>query len=110
MKEIPDSWEEIVAACQDGSYRTKYNPGNYKKLNLGAQGNITMQIVAINMDTCEDGSFAPLTWMSMELLKTSHRFNVAVESTTDGSGNTVYTLGTGAVGGFAHSETRAASG
>lgn len=49
MKEIPDSWEEIVAACQDGSYRTKYNPGNYKKLNLGAQGNVTMQIVAINM-------------------------------------------------------------
>ena len=106
VKEIPDSWEEIVAACQDGSYRTKYNPGNYKKLDLGAQGNITMQIVAINMDTQRDGSFAPLTWMSMELLKTSHRFNVTVESTTDGSGNTVYTLGTGAVGGFAHSELR----
>lgn len=86
--------------------RSMYNPGNYKKLDLGAQGNITMQIVAINMDTQRDGSFAPLTWMSMELLKTSHRFNVTVESTTDGSGNTVYTLGTGAVGGFAHSELR----
>ena len=101
-----ENFEEIVAACQDGSYRTKYNPGNYKKLNLGAQGNITMQIVAVNMDTQRDGSFAPLTWMSMELLKTTHRFNVAVESTTDESGNTVYTLGTGTVGGYAHSELR----
>ena len=106
VKEIPDSWEEIVAACQDGSYRTKYNPGNYKKLNLGAQGNVTMQIVAINMDTQRDGSFAPLTWMSMELLKSTHIYNPPFQTTTDESGNTVYVEGTGTVGGFAKSEMR----
>ena len=106
VKEIPDSWEEIVAACHDGSYRTKYKPGNYKKLDLGVQGNVTMQIVAINMDTQRDGSFAALTWTGKELLKTKHRLNPALESTTDGEGNTVYTIGTGTVGGFANSELR----
>lgn len=76
VAEITDTWEQIFAAIADGSYKTKYKIGNYKAIDLGTEGTINMQIAAKDKDTLADGSgAAPITWISKELLKTSHRMN-----------------------------------
>ena len=67
--EIADSWDQIIASIDDGSYSSKYNVGNYKPLDLGAQGVINMQIVAMDADELADGNGnAPLTFVGTELL------------------------------------------
>lgn len=76
VREIEDSWDEILAACADGSYKQKYKIGNYKPLDLGAEGIINMQIAGREVDALADGSgMAPLSWVGIELLKTSKRVN-----------------------------------
>lgn len=75
-KEITDTWEQIIAACADGTYKDKYKLGNYKPLDLGSEGTVNMVIVGKNADALADGSgTAPLSFVSKELLKTSHRWN-----------------------------------
>lgn len=74
--EITDTWEQIFAAIDNGSYKTKYSIGNYKAIDLGAEGVVNMQIVAMDADEKADGSGnAPITWVSERLLLTSHRMN-----------------------------------
>ena len=76
VAEIADSWEEIMAAVADGTAGTKYKVGNYKPMDLGAEGIINMQIIGKNKDTLADGSGnATFTWLSKELLNTSKRMN-----------------------------------
>ena len=82
VKEIEDSWDEIIAACNDGTYATKYKIGNYKPLDLGSEGIVNMQIAGKDVDELADGSgMAKLTWISKELLNTPHRFNPYVKYT-----------------------------
>lgn len=102
VAEIEDSWDQIIAACEDGTYKTKYKLGNYKPLDLGSEGVVNMQIVGMDVDNLADGSgTAPLTWLSKELLKTDKRMNPSLSGT---SGN--YTEGTGSIGGWEKSEMR----
>ena len=55
--EITDSWEDIIASIQDGTYKYKYMVGNYKPIeNFGKFGTIDMQIAAFNKDKLEDGT------------------------------------------------------
>ena len=76
VAEIEDSWEEILAAVANGTAARRYKIGNYKPLDLGAQGIVNMQIAAKNKDALADGSgTAALSWISLELLSTSHRMN-----------------------------------
>ncbi len=76
VAEIEDSWEEILAAVANGTAARRYKIGNYKPLDLGAQGVVNMQIAAKNKDALADGSgTAALTWISLELLNTSRRMN-----------------------------------
>ena len=67
-EEITDSWEEIVAAVNDGTYKTKYKRGNYKTLEYKSYYTPTstvMQIVDFDVDTLSDGSGkAAITWIS----------------------------------------------
>ena len=71
VAEITDSWDTIIANIDNGTYSTKYKLGNYKPLDLGTEGTINMQIVAIDEDELADGSgTAPLTFLGMELLNT----------------------------------------
>lgn len=53
---ITDSWEDILASEQDGTYATKYNIGDFKPLDLGSEGVVDMQIVAFDADELADGS------------------------------------------------------
>ena len=99
--EIEDTWAQIFAAIDDESYKTKYKIGNYKPLDLGSEGIINMQIVAIDKDAKASGGTAPITWVSEKLLATSHRMNPKLAGDT---GNR--TIGTGTIGGWGESEMR----
>lgn len=76
VKEIEDDWSTILASCLDGTYADRYKLGNYKPVDLGTEGTINLQIVGINTDIRTDnGELAPISWMGIELPKTSRRWN-----------------------------------
>lgn len=74
--EILDSWDQIIAAVNDGTYSTKYAVGNYKPLDLGNEGVVNMQIAAFDADTLSDGSGnAHITWIAKDLLTSRYFMN-----------------------------------
>ena len=73
--EITDSWAEIVQACSDGTYATKYKQGNYKMLDLGTEGNIKMRIKGFKLHTLPGGNKAPISWEADTKLTTNKRMN-----------------------------------
>ena len=85
-EEITDSWEEIIASIDDGSYATKYQLGNYKPVDLGSDGTINMQIVAFDTDVDRNGVKIPLTFIAKEFLNGSYPL-----SATNGNGQTLAT-------------------
>ena len=73
---ISDSWEEIIAAGEDGTYIDKYQIGDTKGLDLGEEGVIEMELVAFDADELADGSGkAHMTWIAKDLLNTEHFMN-----------------------------------
>ena len=103
----PYTWDGVFSAINHGNYASVYSVGDLVPLDLGSEGVVNMQISGIDVDTLADGSgTAPISWISKELLATSHRMNPAVASTTDDSGATVYTEGTGSIGGWEKCELR----
>ena len=73
---ISDSWEEIIAAGEDGTYVDKYKIGDTKELDLGEEGVIEMELVAFDADELADGSGkAHMTWIAKNLLNTEHVMN-----------------------------------
>lgn len=95
---ITDTWQQIIANIGNGTYSTRYQVGDTKKIDLGTEGEVIMTIVGIDADDLADNSGkAPITWISKQLLKTSHRMNPAKKSGTSG---------TGALGGWAACEMR----
>lgn len=80
VEEITDSWETIMSRVNAGTAADYYNVGNYKELDLGTEGTVNMQIVGTMTDELYSGSgYAQLSWLSMELLATSHRMNPTLE-------------------------------
>ena len=103
---ITDSWEQIIASCNDGTYRDKYKIGDTKALDLGSEGVVEMQIAAFDADELADGSgIAAITWISKQLLKSTHQMNPTIEK--DFSDSSKCKPGTGSIGGWANSEMRA---
>lgn len=95
---IEDSWAEIFANEANGTYSTKYSIGDTKSLDLGTEGVHLMEIVAFDTDDKADGSGkAKITWISKDLLPTTHRMNPA---------RTANTEGTGTLGGWEKSDMR----
>ena len=89
---LTDSWEQIIAAGRDGTYREKYRIGDTKELDLGQEGIITMKLAALDEDELADGSGkAPMTWIAEQSLDTQHYMN-SVDTNA---------------GGWEHSEMRA---
>ena len=73
---IFDSWENIIAAGDNGSYAKKYHIGDTKVLDLGEEGEICMELVAMDVDELADGSGkAHMTWIAKDLLNTEHCIN-----------------------------------
>lgn len=100
--EIADDWQTIIANVKNGTYREKYKLGNYKRLDLGKEGVFNMQIVAFDTDIKEDGSKAPISWLSMELMKTNKRWNPRLAKDELGE----YVANTGTLGGWESCELR----
>ena len=84
VTEISDSWDTIIANIDNRTYK-KYDIGQYKPLDLGTEGTINMQIVAMNADELASGGYAPLTFLGMELLSNKHPMNSSDYSTSDWS-------------------------
>ena len=106
VAEIEDTWDQIIAACANGTYASKYKPGNYKPLDLGAQGIVNMQIVAMNKDAlASGGGTAPLTFISKEQLASTHVWN-SNSRQSDPNNSGMYLEGTGTIGGWEKSEIR----
>jgi len=62
---ITDTWEQIFAAEEDGTYSTKYSVGDTKFLTIRNQL-VLMEIVAFDRDLLSDdsGRTAKITWMT----------------------------------------------
>ena len=72
---ILDSWEQIIENCNNGTYM-HYQIGDLKTLDIGSQGPVQMEIVAINTDDKADNSGkAAITWISKQLLNTARRMH-----------------------------------
>ena len=92
--EITDSWQDILDAIDNGTYKAKYKIGNYKPIDLGEKGILNMQIVAFDADDLANGDgTAPITWISDNII-----FNPMNPDIAGAAGN--YTEGTGAIGGW----------
>lgn len=108
VKEITDTWEEIIASMDDGTYRQKYKIGNYLPLTVGDKSYL-VTIVGFDADPLSDGSGkAKISCIFRERLAYSgYCFNKEnAKYTTDADGNKVYTMGTGSIGGWGHSQRR----
>jgi hypothetical protein len=80
---ITDTWDEIIAAANDGTAAQKYSVGDTKKLDLGEDGVVYAQVVAKNADALADGSGnAALTFITKQLLAIPHAMSES--GTTEG--------------------------
>lgn len=87
VAEITDTWDQIIQHIDVGDYATRYKIGNYKPLDLGTEGIVNMQIVAMNADAlAAGGGNAATSWVSKELLTTSHRMNPEQSGSDEGTG------------------------
>lgn len=75
---IDDTWEEIIEACEDGTYATKYQVGDTKEIEINSVP-VLMMLVAKDADILDsDGySLVPTTWMTLPL---PTRFTYGVNS------------------------------
>lgn len=98
-----DSWEAVQYHIEQGDYASCYAIGDLIPLDLGTEGLVNMQIAAFDADDLADGSGkAHISFVSKELLKTTHRMNPELVTNTDGT----YQEGTGSIGGWEKCEMR----
>lgn len=103
----PYNWETFFKTLDAGTYKDYYKVGDCIPLDLGSEGIINMQIAAFDADDLADGSGkARVSWIARDLPNTGQRMNPNAVRTTDESGATVYTEGTGSIGGWEKSEMR----
>ena len=73
---ISDSWEQIIASIDNGTYSTKYHVGDTKMLSINGY-NTYMQIVAFDRDTLEDGeTTVPITFISKNIVYTTDKIYI----------------------------------
>lgn len=85
--EITDTPEQIASYVSAGTAASRYKLGQYKTIDLGAQGQIRMQIVGKNCrELASSTDTAQLDWLAMDLLVTNHKMNDALNGTTAGTG------------------------
>ena len=72
---IADSWEVIIAAIKDSTYLDKYHIGDTKELDLGKEGVILMELVAVD-EYDWLGDPVCTTWVAKDPLKSRHKMNI----------------------------------
>ena len=64
VEEITDTWDQIIANIDNGTYKTAYKVGNYKTINLTGNYTADLCIAAIDTDVDANGNTIPLTFVS----------------------------------------------
>ena len=108
LKELSDTWAEIIASMDDGTYKERYSVGNYLSITAGTE-TYHAQIVGFDADPLSSGSGnAKMSFILRERLKnTGYAYNPNdAQTVTDAQGNTSYVMGTGAIGGWGYSQRR----
>ncbi len=83
-EELSTDWQKVITASEDGTYKESYNIGDTLELDLGEEGTITMELVAMDADELADGSGkAHMTWIAKDLLNTEHAMNATVTNKGD---------------------------
>lgn len=78
---IDDTWAEIFANIDNGTYINKYDIGDIKYVNIGGTW-LAMVIVGIEKDITASGAVAPITWISRDIFQTS-TYNIKATSTVN---------------------------
>ena len=87
VSEISDTPEQIASYMSAGTAASRYKLGQYKTIDLGTEGQIRMQIVGKNCrELASSTDTAQLDWLAIDLLKTKHKMNDALNGTTAGTG------------------------
>lgn len=74
--EITDSWDTIATKIGNGTATSSYKLGNYKTIDLGTEGTVRAQIIAVNSDELSGSTDkATFTWLLMECLTNTHKMN-----------------------------------
>ena len=82
VSEITDTWDQIIASIDAGTYSTKYKLGQYKPLDLGSTyGTANMQIVGMDVDADGNGDAIPISFISMDLIT---KGSMSASNTTEG--------------------------
>ena len=68
---ITDSWSEIIASTEDGTYKTKYSIGQYKMLDFGRFGIVPMRLTAFDTKQTPEGDTVKMLWCAYEPINTS---------------------------------------
>lgn len=96
--EITDDWEEIMEAVNNGTAKDRYNQGQYKVLDCGANGTVTVRIKGFGLDRIANSEKKTrISWEAVECLAQTRRMNPAYSEGEEG---------TGALGGWEKSELR----
>ena len=82
VREITDSWADLIAAIDNGTFWSTYSVGNYLHFDLGAQGDLYSFVAAGNADELADGSGnnADVTFVNKFIANTSKRMNPSLET------------------------------
>lgn len=72
---ITDSWEQILEACEAGTYKTKYSLGATKIADFGDEGLTRMHLVGFDCDEKTSGGYAKMSWVPEHCLKTDWKWN-----------------------------------
>lgn len=85
--EIEDTWTQIIANVNNGTYTSKYKLGDVKQLDVGTEGVHYMQIVAFDTDDLANVSGkAHITWVCKDVLPTT-RVMHSSDTTSGGYGS-----------------------
>ncbi len=63
---ITDSWAQIIAAAEDGTYSTKYSIGQYKMADFGKYGLVPMRLTAFDQKQTPGGETCKMIWCAYE--------------------------------------------
>lgn len=87
---IEDSWEDILAAEEDGTYSTKYSVGDTKSVEIGDK-TVKMQIAAFDADTIAGtNDKAKITWVCKNFYADSEKMDQANVAAVGWPASTMY--------------------
>lgn len=73
---VHGTWEDLFARIADGTYATAYSIGEILPLDLGTEGEVNAQIVALNTDEKPNsGGYAKITFITQFLTATAKNMN-----------------------------------